>query len=445
MTRSLKSPDLSAAITAADARRIDLRASLASRRTELPLRYWRQQAHLTTPAADASMARKAVEGGTAPVGRMLARLGLSATDLAEALELPTDRIEARLARPARAPLVMLDGEDAIAPGDVVAARGLAVAAETLTEADWGQGGTGSLRFYRPPGLNLETTVRDLYTLLWRLRERQAGSDRAPGSKAPVPFALDGIVFPKVEHPEEVDLVNRLLTDAEAALGLPTGGIRVAYLIESGWAAAQLADLAQRAAPRLASLIFGLADFSADLGLPSIANDHLLADWARAEIVAVAGAAGVPAIDGMTLDYPVADASLDAGANRSRWLGRMRLVYEDAVRARELGMLGKWVGHPAQLFAVLLAYEAGLTDEAMEHEAAKLEAYSVALAADQGATMIAGVMSDRATDRHARVVLRQAAATGRLDPDRALTLGVISADELDEARGARLAHTGGGDA
>jgi citrate lyase beta subunit len=148
---------------------------------------------------------------------------------------------------------------------------------------------------------------------------------------------------------------------------------------------------------------------------------------------------------MTLDYPVADPALDAAANRTRWLARMHLVFDDTVRARELGMLGKWVGHPAQLFAVLLAYEVGLTDEAVEHEAAKLEAYSVALAADQGATMIAGVMSDRATDRHARVVLRQATATGRLDPDRALTLGVISADELDEARGARLAHTGGGDA
>jgi hypothetical protein len=141
---------------------------------------------------------------------------------------------------------------------------------------------------------------------------------------------------------------------------------------------------------------------------------------------------VPAIDGMTLDYPVADPALDAAANRVRWLDRMRLVYDDAVRARELGMLGKWVGHPAQLFAVLLAYEAGLTDEALGHEAGKLEAYGAAVAADQGATMIAGVMSDRATDRHARVVLRQATALGRFEPARALALGVISDGELDEA-------------
>jgi hypothetical protein len=105
------------------------------------------------------------------------------------------------------------------------------------------------------------------------------------------------------------------------------------------------------------------------------------------------------------------------------------------------MLGKWVGHPAQLFAVLLAYEAGLTDAALEHEATKLEAYRAAVAADQGATMIAGVMSDRATDRQARVVLRQATALGRFDPDRAVTLGVIEPTEIGDARAAFAAISG----
>jgi citrate lyase subunit beta/citryl-CoA lyase len=415
-------PSLEAAIEAGDAGRLAVRASLADRQAHLPLRYWRQGAHLTTPADDAVMARKAVEGGTEPVARMLERLGLTAGDLADRLELDRGLVEARLATPSRSPLVMLDGEDAIAPGDDVAARAVEIASETLADADWGAAGAGSLRFYRPPGLNLETTVRDLYTLLWRLRERTEGR----------PFPLDGIVFPKVEHPEEVDLVNDLLSRSELALGLAPGRIRVAYLVESGWAAAQLPEIARRAAPRLASLIFGLADYSADLGLPTIANDHPLADWARAEIVAVAGGVGVPAIDGMTLDYPVIDPALDVATNRARWLDRMRLVYDDAIRARSFGMLGKWVGHPAQLFAVLLAYESGLTDAALEGEAAKLEAYDAALAIDQGATMIDGVMSDRATDRHARAVLRQATAAGRFDPARALALGVIAADELPDA-------------
>jgi citrate lyase subunit beta / citryl-CoA lyase len=431
--RSTELPDLAAAIAAADRDRLVLRDQLAGLRADLPLRYWRQHAHLTTPAADAAMARKAVEGGTEPVVRMLERLGLTGADLAERLEVPTALVEERLASPARAPLVMLDGEDAIAPGDAVAARAMAVAAEMFTGADWGDpGGAATLRFYRPPGFNLETTVRDLYALLWRMREL------VPDGRIP----LDGIVFPKLDHPEEVDLLDEILHRAEAALGLDPGSIRVGLLIESGWGASQLAEIARRAAPRLASLIFGIADYSADLGLPAIGNDHPLAEWARAEIVAVAGAVGVPAIDGMTLDYPVADPALDAAANRTRWLDRMRLVFDDTVRARDLGMLGKWVGHPAQLFAVLLAYETGLTDEALEHEAAKLEAYVAAVAADQGATMIAGVMSDRATDRHARIVLRQATAAGRFDPTRALALGVIEETESAEAERAYALHRQG---
>jgi citrate lyase beta subunit len=430
--RAIAPSGLADAIAAADADRLTVRAALEGSRSDLPLRYWRQQAHLTTPAADAAMARKAVEGGTGPVTRMLDRLGLTAADLAAHLELPPGLVEARLERPLRAPVVMLDGEDAIAPGDDVAARGVAVAATTFAEADWGAAGERSLSFYRPPGLNLETTVRDLYGLLWRLRERT--------SDAMARFPLDGIVFPKIEHPDEVDLVNRLLERAETALGLPQGGIRVGYLVESGWAAAQLPEIARRAAPRLASLIFGLADFSADLGLPSIGNEHPVADWARAEIVAVAGAVGVPAIDGMTLAYPVVDPTLDPSANRARWLDRMRLVFDDAVRAREFGMAGKWVGHPAQLFAVLLAYEAGSDRVVLEDEAAKLEAYQTALESEQGATMIAGEMSDRATDRHIRVRLRRATALGWFAPARALALGVITEDELPEL-GATAVHGG----
>ena len=114
---------------------------------------------------------------------------------------------------------------------------------------------------------------------------------------------------------------------------------------------------------------------------------------------------------------------------------MALVYRDAVRARDFGMTGKWVGHPAQLFAVLLAYEAGLQPAALEAEAAKLAAYRLAVNQQgKGATIIAGVMSDRATDRHARAVLRQATALGRFDAGRAFSLGIIDEADLVEASG-----------
>ncbi len=416
-----------------DGRRRQQAASLsfAGLRADLPLRYLRQSAHFTTPAGDEVMARKAIEGGTAPMTRILERFGVTAADLAERLEIGLEWVEELLDAPRRAPLVMLDGEDAQALREDVIARGLANAARLVAEADWSAGGPDTLRFFRPPGFALGSTVNDLYTVLWNV------AAASPAGQ----INLDGIVFPKVEHPDEVDLLYGLLDQAEAALGLAHGSVRVAFLIESGWAAARLPEIAVRAASRTCALIFGLADYSADLSLPTIATDHPLAIWARAEIVAVAGALGVPAIDAMTLDYPVSDPSLDAAANRERFLARMRLVYDDAITARELGMTGKWVGHPAQLFAVLLAFDAAFAPSALEAEAAKLAAYSAAEGEGRGATMIDGVMSDRATDRHARALLRRAVANGRFDPDRALGLGVIAADEAtqlaaESSRGAR---------
>ncbi len=414
-------PNLSAAIAHAEERQAEVTASLATRRTDLPLRYWRQQAHFTTPAADETMARKAIEAGTAPMVRLLERFGVTAAELAAHLAVEAGPVERLLEAPARAPLVMLDGEDAQALRDDVREAGLAAAARLLLSADWSGDGPPTLRFFRPTGFNLGTTVHDLYDLLSSLAA-DAGGREVP---------LDGIVFPKLEHPEEVDLLYEILERAEESFSLPSGQIRVAFLIESAWAAAQLPEIARRATGRLCGLIFGLADYSADVGLSQIANDHPLADWARAQIVNVCGAVGVPAIDGMTLDYPVRDPALDDAANRSRFLERMKLVYTDAVRARDFGMQGKWVGHPAQLFATLLAFEEGFAPEALEQEAAKIEAYRVSVDEEgRGATIIGGVMSDRATDRHARGRLRQAVAVGRFDAERAARLGIVTRDEME---------------
>ncbi len=414
-------PSLAAAVAGYEQRREGLLPVIAGRRAEIPLRFWRQAAHFTTPAADAVMARKAVEGGTAPMGRILARFGVRAEDLAERLETPAAQVEALLARPARAPLVMLDGEDAQALRDDVTEAGLRAASATIADADWAGEGPPTLRTFRPPGLRLGGTARSLAAVIGALAERGA-ADR-----------LDAVIYPKVEHPEEIEALYAFLDAVEEAVGLPARSIRVGFLVESGWAVARLPEITLAAIPRLCSIIYGLADYSADLGLLHIADDHDLATRVRAEVVNVAGAAGVPSVDGMTLAYPVPDPSLDAAANRRRFLDRMARCHADAIRARDLGMLGKWVGHPAQLFAVLLAFEAGLEPWALEAEAAKLEAYRAAVEEEgRGATMIAGVMSDRATDRHARAVLRRAVAQGRFEPARAVELGIIMAAERPEA-------------
>ena len=60
-------------------------------------------------------------------------------------------------------------------------------------------------------------------------------------------------------------------------------------------------------------------------------------------------------------------------------------------------------------------------------------HRAAVAEERGATMIGGLMTDRANDRHSRTLLRQAVALGLLAPERAHGLGVIDAGELAETR------------
>ena len=377
-------------------------------KADLPLKYLRQQAHFTTPASDLAMVTKAVEGGLSATGKILEKFGITTREVADRLGVSLADVEDVLAGEPHSPLVMVDGEDAQALRDDVVERGRKNAITVFQEAKWGR----TLRFYRPSGLNLKYCVEDLHTVL-------------VGVAGKKPYPIDGIIWPKAEHPEQLAWVSETLAGIEKHVGLSENAIKMQFLVESGWAVMNLADLVRACLPRLSGIIFGIADYSADINLPGIVTDHPVCDVARAIIVNMAGAVGVPAIDNMTVNYPVADKALDAKANKERILSRLKECFDDARHGWNLGMDGKWVGHPAQLFACLLAFKSALPKEQIEAEVSKIEAYDKAVAAELGATIIEGVMSDRATDRHARARLRKAVALGRVDVARALKIGIIT--------------------
>lgn len=383
----------------------------------LPLKFLRQQAHFTTPASNYDMALKAVEKGSSAAARILEKFSISLAELSETLEVPVSTLEAELKTEPHSPFVMIDSEDAQALREDVIIRGRENAIKVFREAKWGP----TLRFYRPSGLRLDFCLDDLVTVL-----TEAGKDLPPDQ-----YPVDGIVWPKAEQPEEIAFVCEVLEGIEDRLGLEKNRIKLEFLVESGWAVAQLPLLVKTAMPRLAGIIFGIADYSADIGLPTIRNDHPVCDWARAAIVNMAGTVGVPAIDSMTVDYPVADNRLSDGENHLFIKKRIKHVFDDARHGEQLGMDGKWVGHPLQLFAVRLAYRLALPEEEIRAETDKILSYTQAVADEQGATIIEGVMSDRATDRHARNKLRKAIALGLLDAKKGLELGLISEQELKE--------------
>ncbi len=326
---------------------------------DLPARYLPQMAHLTTPAT----VWKYVEGACTR---------------------------------SAANLVMLDLEDSIPAGDdAKLAEGLANVIRAYRDLDWGS----RLRFFRPRGRDLDPELSDVAEVVLACGDR-----------------IDGLVYPKVEDPEEIVLLDRRLGALEKQVGIGHGRIRIEVLIESVSAEERCFEVA-RASGRLAGLVFGAFDFWSSLGIVGepYRTDHPLVDHARARIVKAAASVGVPAIAEMTLDYPTKDKS---AAEQQAALDACR---RDAEYARRFGFRGKWTGIPAQTQIAIEVFT--LPDAAIESAVAAAKAYLAAVHDGKGAAMIGGKMADRATDRMNRVTLATALAMGRLDPQIAKELGI----------------------
>ncbi|HEY1517979.1 MAG TPA: aldolase/citrate lyase family protein [Solirubrobacteraceae bacterium] len=386
----------------------------AARRGELPLRYLRQQVHLTAPASDSALALKAISDACGAARRGLARYEITAEDLADRFDMDVTAVRDEVERTGTAPLVMLDLEDGVPPDLVADARREAVS--LFRDGEWAD----CLRFYRPSALASERCVDDLIAVLTGAGEGLEPSD----------YPIDGVIFPKLQHAHEVEWLDDRLADVESALGLEPNRIRVIYLIETGWGLANLEELAIAGIDRLAGIALGTVDLSADVGVPHVHFRHPLCEWARSVIVTIAGGAKVPAIDGMTLDFPVGRRELSLRENHDLVLDRIEQCFGDASHSIELGMAGRWVGHPLQLLATMLAFRAAFPAGEIEAELDKLERFSVAMTDGKGA--VAGGNSellDVGTDTHTRAMLRRAAAWRLVDPHRLTSYGIVTADEV----------------
>jgi len=395
-------------MTAETSRRVAAKRT-AAMRAELPLRFWRQQAHLTAPASDLKLAEKAVAGANLVAKRLLNRYGLDASAVGEHLGVAAATVEEVLESPA--PAIVLDLEDGVPPNMVEEARANTVRLAAQIDHD------RTLCFVRPSSINDPRCTGDLRTTLLGAATH-----------------IDGVVLPKVRHVHEVEWLHGVLSDIEKEAGLEQNHIRVLYLVETGWGVLNLAQLATACLDRLAGIILGTVDLAADLLLPQVRFRHPIAEWARMMMVTVGGATGVPAIDGMTIDFPVARADLDAAQNRAHILDRMRDNFQDALHSIDTGLSGRWVGHPLQLAATLLAFRSAFAQSSLDEQVAELEEFARAMSLQQGAVAGAkGQLLDVGTDRHLRQILRRATAWGLLPSSRAQELGLISESEMKAAQ------------
>ena len=283
----------------------------------------------------------------------------------------TRRKMAEKALASAADAVFLDLEDAVAPDSKAAARGDVVSA--LKELDW----QGRLKLYRANALDTPYFYRDLIGVV-----EEAGG------------ALDAVIVPKVNRPEDLHVVSTLLSQLELAMDLEKGRITIEAQIESAEGLANVDSIA-RATGRLTALHFGPGDFAASVSMPQT-SIGVMDEWDEAypghrfhyamqRIVVAARAAGLRVLDG-----PVADYGDEEGLRRS------------CLIARSLGFDGKWCIHPAQIAVVNETFSP--TDKEVDWARKVVVAYDEANAEGSGSVSVEGQMVDAASIKLARNTL-----------------------------------------
>ena len=271
----------------------------------------------------------------------------------------------------RADGVILDLEDATAPGKKAEARQSVVHA--ICELDW----RGRPTIFRANALDTPYFYRDLIEIV-----EGAGA------------ALDHVLIPKVQRHEDLYTVHTLLSQLELAVGLERGKIKLEAQIESAEGLTNV-DAISRATNRLEALHFGPGDFAASLRMPQT-SIGTMDEWddaypghrfhyAMQRIVVACRAAGLRAVDGPVADYRNEDGLQNA-----------------CLLARSLGFDGKWCIHPAQIESVNEIFSP--TENEVEWAKKVVAAYEEANTADSGAVSVDGQMVDAASIKMARNVL-----------------------------------------
>lgn len=187
--------------------------------------------------------------------------------------------------------------------------------------------------------------------------------------------LDCILVPKVESVETLRAVSALLDRLEREAGVPEGQIRLLPIVETARGLVRCEELALSAPDRVVTVIFGLGDFSVDIGV-DLTREATELLYGRSRVVVAARAGGLPApIDGPYLDIHDVDG-----------------LAENSLLSRRLGFQGRVVVYPAQVEPVQRAYSE-LRPEELEQARRVVEAFEQAEASGLASIQVDGRFVD----------------------------------------------------
>jgi citrate lyase subunit beta/citryl-CoA lyase len=230
------------------------------------------------------------------------------------------RLHQNAADPVKSPVdhVMADFEDAC-PYEFKGEKSRKVMVEALNTLDFG----GKVVTVRPNNIHSKFFKGDLEAIVLG-----------------APNRFHGIMLPKTREPEEIRETSKLLDGLEKQAGWKYK-IQIESLIETPHALIKAYEIAT-ASERMCGLVFGIADFAANIGVREIVehqNENF--HYAKQSMVVAAKAAGLHAIDNVYLRLWRKEDSPERVADLQRGLR------EKNIGAANLGMDGTWVIHPQQ--------------------------------------------------------------------------------------------------
>ena len=200
----------------------------------------------------------------------------------------------------------------------------------------------------------------------------------------------GVSVGKMDNPEIVAEVARVLDRAESKAGVESGAIRLVPWIESAEAIVNAYDIC-KSSDRIVAVALGAEDFTNDMEIKRTDGDSELA-YARGAIAVAARAAGVLALDTPFFAFrdPVA---LKANSEMSR----------------AIGFKGRFAIHPAQLDIINGVYSPSEDEVAQARR--EIEAFEEAVAMGRGSTSLDGKVIDVPVVKRAQALLDRAKAMG----------------------------------
>jgi citrate lyase subunit beta/citryl-CoA lyase len=264
--------------------------------------------------------------------------------------------------------LILDLEDSVPPAEKAAARaGLRDAMRACARG----GADLEVRINKPHAL----AVLDLDAAVW------------PG--------LDAIHFPKAESAREIELLDRLIAEREAARGMAPGSVGLSLAIETALGLHNAAAIVL-ASPRAVAVSLGAEDFTLDLEVEPTAEGRecLLG---KMQLVTVARLAGIQPHGTMT---SIADY---------RDLGGMAAAIREA---RRMGFMGAACIHPAQVGPLNLHFSPPPDEVARARRV--VAAFEAAFAEGRASVGVDGRMVDIPVAERARRLLARAEAVEAKD-------------------------------